>query len=69
MQKKVHGPGKGFELYLIGLLVIKIGQIGKIKGGSRIQSQAFLQELRNGNMNLVYHLLWEAAIPNQNIVV
>jgi hypothetical protein len=69
VKQEVHGPGKRFKLYLIGLIVIKIGNIGKIEGRSRIQSQAFLQKPRKGNMKLVYHLLWEAAIPYQNIVV
>jgi hypothetical protein len=69
VKKEIHRPGKGLELYLIGLIVIKIGKVGEIKGRSRIQSQAFLQIPRKGNMALVYHLWWEAAIPYQNIVV
>ncbi len=46
VKQEVHGPGKGFKLDLIGLIVIKIGKIGEIKGRGRIQSQAFLQEPR-----------------------
>jgi hypothetical protein len=69
VEEEVHGAGKGLELYLISLIVIKIGKIGEFEGRSRIQSQAFLQIPRKGNIALVYHLLWEAAIPYQNIVV